>query len=499
MTSTEPSDVTESTNAEGEACDAPSESIDDLRKERDDALKELAEARKECDAKQNQLERSRKEIEDQKKEIMRLSSENELLKKQLESAKKREEEKQQELQQQQRQQQQQQQQERQQTRQEPEDDKPVVIPENAGLYKPKEVTDVRGKKEIESEKQAIESIAKQWRGAGSKVGLEIWRIESFKVVPQRRNTFGTFYAGDSYIVLNTYKRSGSGSLAWDIHFWIGKDSTQDEVGTAAYKTVELDDFLGGVPVQHREVQGHESKLFQSYFPHGLRFMEGGVDSGFNKVKPKEYKPRLLQLKGKRRVRLVEVPLEAKSVNSGDVFILDVGMQLIQFNGKESCGRERLKAAEVCRALNDERGSIPKILVFEEFSNVEEWPKEWVSHLGTGPYASAAEGGDDLEFEKETSTRELYRLSDASGTLEMTKVAEGSAVTRDKLDGNDVFVLDLGNELFTWIGLGASRQERRLAMTHAVEYLEKNNRNTFIPITVTMEGAESKYFWSFFSQ
>ena len=56
----------------------------------------------------------------------------------------------------------------------------------------------------------------------------------------------------------------------------------DEAGTAAYKTVELDDFLGGAPVQHREVQGFESKLFMSYFPK-MVITKGGVDSGFNKV------------------------------------------------------------------------------------------------------------------------------------------------------------------------------------------------------------------------
>jgi len=44
---------------------------------------------------------------------------------------------------------------------------------------------------------------------------------------------------------------------------------QDEYGTAAYKTVELDTFLDDKAVQHRECEGHESDLFLSYFPRGL--------------------------------------------------------------------------------------------------------------------------------------------------------------------------------------------------------------------------------------
>jgi len=64
-----------------------------------------------------------------------------------------------------------------------------------------------------------------------------------QVVAWPLEEYGKFYNGDSYIILNTYKTPPSDELLYDVHFWIGQYSTQDEYGTAAYKTVELDTLV----------------------------------------------------------------------------------------------------------------------------------------------------------------------------------------------------------------------------------------------------------------
>jgi hypothetical protein len=110
---------------------------------------------------------------------------------------------------------------------------------------------------------------------------------------------------------------------------VGSNTTR----LAAIKTVELDDSLNQLPVQYREVEGHESAGFLALFPQGIKLLAGGIESGFKHVKPTEYQPRLLHVKGKVNVRVVEVPLSCMSLNSGDVFILDAGLNIYQWQGE----------------------------------------------------------------------------------------------------------------------------------------------------------------------
>jgi len=328
-----------------------------------------------------------------------------------------------------------------------------------------------------------------WKNAGKAVGLEIWRIENFQVKAVPKNGAGQFFSGDSYIVLNTYKKADA--LRWDVHFWLGKFTTQDEAGTAAYKTVELDDHLHGAPIQHREVQGFESDLFLSYFPHGVRLLEGGANSGFHHVKPEEYRPRLLHLKGARHIRVTEVPLARASLNSGDVFIVDAGLTLYQFNGKIANGMEKNKAAQLARAIDDERKGLAKVIVIEEGDKAGDAADFWKLLGGEGPIAPA-DNKDKEAAALEKKEKKLLRLSDASGKLTITPVATGK-LAKSQLDNKDVFIVDVGNEVFVWVGKGASPAEKKNGLQYAHDYLKEHKRPLELPITRVLDGQDNEVF------
>jgi len=344
-------------------------------------------------------------------------------------------------------------------------------------------------------KLAAAKTEKAWSEAGQKVGIQIWRIEKFHVISWPKDQYGKFFDGDSYIVLRTYKKDPNGAkLSWNVHFWLGKYTSQDEAGTAAYKTVELDDFLGGEPVQFREVQEHESDEFLKIFNNQIIIMNGGVDSGFKHVEPEKYRSRLLHMKGSKKVRVTEVEVHSSSLNSGDVFLLDAGLELYQWNGKKAGPMEKQKGAAVSRALKEERKGKPTIHVLEEGESSNDSLEFWKKLGGEGKIKTAEEGGSDAEAEKESAKiRKLYQLSDASGKMEFKFISEGNAIKKSQLVADDVMIFDAGNEVFVWVGKGANANEKKQALGYAQTYLTQNKRPSWLPISRIIQGGENPAF------
>ncbi|GKU89863.1 hypothetical protein SLEP1_g3942 [Rubroshorea leprosula] len=333
-----------------------------------------------------------------------------------------------------------------------------------------------------------------FQGVGQKMyplGTEIWRIENFQPVPVPKSDYGKFYSGDSYIVLQTSPGKG-GAYLYDIHFWIGKDTSQDEAGTAAMKTVELDTALGGRAVQHRELQGHESDKFLSYFKPCIMPLEGGVASGFKKPEEEEFETRLYICKGKRIVRLKQVPFARSSLNHDDVFILDTEKKIYQFNGANSNIQERAKALEVIQFLKEKyhEGKCDVAIVDDGKLDTESDSGEfWVLFGGFAPIAKKVANEDDIVPERTPAT--LYCISDGG-----LQAAEGE-LSKGMLENNKCYLLDCGAEVFVWVGRGTQVDERKAASQAAEEFVTSQNRPKSTHITRVIQGYETYAFKSNF--
>jgi hypothetical protein len=254
-------------------------------------------------------------------------------------------------------------------------------------------------------------------------------------------------------------------------------------------------LLGGAPVQHREVEGHESESFLEIWTHygGLRILKGGYESGFHHVGPEQYEPRLLQVKGtKKSVRVRQVPIATSSLNSNDVFILDEGLTLYQFNGKTSSAVERAKAAQLIKGIHDQREGRAKIIVCDEGD--QDCPAFWAYFGGPQQIKPADDTTDTVAATQ--NIKVLYCLDEKNGQLTFTKVAEGK-VGKSMLNSKDVFIFDAGPEVFVWIGKNSTKAERKTALQYAADYLKQHNRPQTLPITRVYEEGETEVFFTYF--
>ncbi|XP_058665366.1 villin-1 [Ammospiza caudacuta] len=331
-------------------------------------------------------------------------------------------------------------------------------------------------------------------------GIQIWRIENMEMVPVPTKSYGNFYEGDCYVLLST-RKSGS-NFSYDIHYWLGKESSQDEQGTAAIYTTQMDDHLGSVAVQHREAQGHESDTFRAYFKQGLIYKKGGVASGMKHVETNTYNvQRLLQVKGKKNVVAGEVEMSWKSFNRGDVFLLDLGQLIVQWNGPESNRNERLRAMTLAKDIRDrERGGRAKVGVVDgEDEDASPGLMKVLKHVLGEKRDIQPAIPDNKVDEKLKSSLKLYHVSNASGNLVIQEVAV-RPLTQDMLLHEDCYILDQGGiKIFVWKGKDASKEEKQQAMSRALGFIKAKNYPHSTSVETENDGSESTVFRQLFQK
>ncbi|KAF8086402.1 hypothetical protein N665_0627s0014 [Sinapis alba] len=329
------------------------------------------------------------------------------------------------------------------------------------------------------------------QGCGQNSGIEIWRIENFKPVTVQKESHGKFFTGDSYIVLKT-TASRSGSLHHDIHYWLGKDSSQDEAGAVAIMTVELDLALGGRAVQYREVQGYETEKFLSYFKPCIIPQEGGVASGFNHVKPEKHQTRLYICKGKHVVRVKEVRFARSTLNHDDVFILDTESKIFQFSGSNSSIQERAKALEVVQYIKDTYHDGKCDIAAVEDGRLmadAEAGEFWGLFGGFAPLPKKSALSDHRTAESDGI--KLFSVEKGQ-----TKPIEAKSLQKELLDTKKCYILDCGLELFVWKGKNTSIDQRKSASQAAEVFFRSSERPKSNLVSV-MEGFETVMFRSKF--
>ncbi|KAL4341070.1 hypothetical protein GQ457_08G002370 [Hibiscus cannabinus] len=326
-----------------------------------------------------------------------------------------------------------------------------------------------------------------FQGAGQNAGLEIWRIEKSHPVSLPASSHGKFFTGDSYIILKTFA-SKSGILRHEIHYWLGKDTSKDEAGAAAIKTIELDAALGGRAVQYREAQGNETDKLISLFKPCILPQEGEGASGFKHVEESEYTTRLFACRGK-----YAVPFARSTLNHDNIFILDTKSKIFQFNGSNTSIQERAKALGVAQYIRDKyHGGKCEIASIEDGS--------LMADAASGEFWALFGGFAPLPRK---SARDVDTVSDSHSTKKLLSVEKGKAepveadsLTRELLATDKCYILDSGLEVYVWMGRNTSLDERKSASTAAEELIQGSDRSKSHLIRV-MEGFETVTFWSKF--
>ncbi|XP_059764534.1 protein flightless-1 homolog isoform X1 [Balaenoptera ricei] len=336
---------------------------------------------------------------------------------------------------------------------------------------------------------------------GQLPGLTIWQMENFVPVLVGEALHGRFYEADCYIVLKTFL-DDSGSLNWEIYYWIGGEATLDKKACSAIHAVNLRNYLGAECRTVREEMGEESDEFLQVFDNDISYVEGGTASGFYTVEDTHYVTRMYRVYGKTNLKLEPVPLKGASLDPRFVFLLDQGLDIYVWRGAQATLSSTTKARLFAEKINkNERKGKAEISLLVQGQE----PPEFWEVLGGEPSEIKKHVPDDFS----PPQPKLYKVGLGLGYLELPQInyklsvehklrpkvelMPGMRLLQSLLDTRCVYILDCWSDVFIWLGRKSPRLVRAAALKLGQELCGMLHRPRHATVSRSLEGTEAQVF------
>lgn len=310
-------------------------------------------------------------------------------------------------------------------------------------------------------------------------GLTLWRIKNSRIVEIPKERHGCFFASDCYIALYSYQTTRDEKHL--LYCWIGSNASQEEINITTLKLDEIDEELGEIGFQARIIQGREPIHFLQLFKGKLTIFKGrGIDfdeSGKNLKNPHQY---LLRVSGSTSysAKAEQVEYKASSLDSNSCFVIRRGKRYYIWCGNYSTGDQR---------------EVAKGFAGKDFEIILEGKEkdDFFGLLG-GKVAYLTEMA---RKDYDPRPPRLF-FCNSCGKLETQEILFFQQ--KDLLPEN-VMLLDTNDTLYIWIGKLSSREDQRLSIQAALQYLQNDPANRDMNMTVIhiKQGKEPPTFKGFF--
>ncbi|VFV38075.1 villin-like isoform 1 [Lynx pardinus] len=319
-------------------------------------------------------------------------------------------------------------------------------------------------------------------------GLHVWIIENLRMAPVPEKAYGNFFEEHCYIVLHVPQslKATQGACS-DLHYWAGK-----EAGAEVHARVRL---------STRTLPPHVcAHVFVHTFHIRLHtYRRGGLASALTHVETNLYNiQRLLHIRGRKHVSAAEVELSWSSFNKGDIFLLDLGKVMIQWNGPETSIPEKARGLALTCSLRDrERGGRAQIGVVDDEVEATDLVRIMEAVLGCRVGNLPATRPDKSVNQLQKASVRLYHVCEKDEDLVIQELAT-CPLTQDLLREEDYYILDQGGfKIYVWQGRLSSLQEKKAAFSRALRFIQAKGYPTYTNVEVVNDGAESASFRQLF--